>query len=59
MPMINIRISQEEKERLTEVAEAMGLSLSAFLRQAAVRQAHRVLGPPKVVPAAGQTERNP
>lgn len=48
---INIRVSQQEKAELQQVAANNGLSLSAFLRSAAIREACRVLGPPAVVPA--------
>jgi len=49
MPTINIRITKSDKEWLSKIAEIAGLSLSAFLRMAAVKEAHRVLGPPKLV----------
>lgn len=48
---INIRVTIAEKKRLTEIAKAAGLSLSAFLRMAALKEAHKILGPPKLVPA--------
>lgn len=51
MPTINIRVPKAEKERLAAVAAEAGMSLSAFLRHAAITQAHRVLGPPKIAPA--------
>ena len=46
---INIRVSKQEKEMLTKVADIMGTSLSSMLRAVAIAQAHRVLGPPKPV----------
>jgi uncharacterized protein (DUF1778 family) len=46
---INIRITKAEKKRLQEIAAIAGLSLSALLRSAAVAEAYRVLGPPKLV----------
>ena len=46
---INIRIKADEKKRLSEVAALAGLSLSAFLRMAAAKEAFRVLGPPKLI----------
>lgn len=54
MTVINLRISKADKEHLTKVAQAAGLSLSAFLRMAAVKEAYRVLGPPKLVRADQQ-----
>lgn len=50
MAVINIRINFEEKKRLAEAAALEGVSLSAFLRAAAIKRAHQVLGPPRLVP---------
>lgn len=50
---INIRISKKEKASLMTVAEVAGLSLSSFLRSAAVREAYRVIGPPKLIVTDG------
>jgi uncharacterized protein (DUF1778 family) len=47
---INIRVSSAEKAELQRCAINQGLSLSAFLRSAAIREACRVLGPLKIVP---------
>ena len=49
MPVINIRISADEKKRLAEIAAAQGMSLSAFLREAAIKKAYEILGPPTLV----------
>jgi uncharacterized protein (DUF1778 family) len=49
MTMIIIRVSTEEKKRLAQIAADNGMSLSAFLRAAAIKRAHQVLGPPKLV----------
>lgn len=49
MPQITMRISADDKKWLADVAASQGVSLSQFLRHAAVTQAHRVLGPPKIV----------
>lgn len=51
---MRIRIQAEEKKRLAEVAELVGMSLSVFLLTAAVAKAYRVLGPPRLVRARGQ-----
>lgn len=47
--MVHIRISSAEKQALARVAKSAGLSLSAFLRSAAIKEAHRVLGPPRLL----------
>ena len=54
---INIRITIAEKKWLIEIAKAAGMSLSAFLRMAAIKEAHKILGPPKVVSTLSPAER--
>ncbi len=49
---INIRVRKDEKQWLLETAELNGQTLSEFLRSSAVREAYRVLGPPKIVAKA-------
>ena len=49
MPIIRVVIDSEDKEWLAAVAASQGLSLSSFVRSAAIKQAHTVLGPPRVV----------
>lgn len=39
---INIRASEEEKRYLIETAERLGLSLSAFIREAAIKRAELI-----------------
>lgn len=43
--VINMRVSVAEKKRLAAAAKGMGLSLSAFLRMAAIEEARLVLRP--------------
>lgn len=45
---INIRIGTNEKKWLQEMAALKGMTLSAFIRDAARIEAHKILGPPKV-----------
>lgn len=40
---INIRVSKDEKAALAKIARDAGMSLSAFLRSAAVIEARKVL----------------
>ena len=41
--MINIRVNKNEKEWLKQQAKLEGKTLSAFLRDAAIEQAHKIL----------------
>lgn len=52
--MIGIRISKVEKKHLAEVAKIKGVSLSDFLRSAAVTEAHRCLPVTEPTPERNQ-----
>lgn len=55
--MIGIRISKADKKYLAEVAALKGVSLSQFLRSSAVIEAHKVLGPPRLVAPLNDPDR--
>ena len=46
LEQIPIRATQEMKNLIKLAADKLGLSLSAFLRQAGIEKAHKVLGTP-------------
>lgn len=46
---INIRLTKKLKKQLMAAADASGVSLSEFIRAAAIKEAHRILGPELVV----------
>jgi uncharacterized protein (DUF1778 family) len=56
MRRISLKISGEDRQWLANAAEIAGKSLSDFMIHAAVKEAHRVLGPPKLVMPNGDRQ---
>lgn len=49
MRIMSLRISGEDRQWIAKAAELAGKSLADFIVHAAIKEAHRVYGPPKVV----------
>ncbi|MGY3582036.1 uncharacterized protein (DUF1778 family) [Bradyrhizobium sp. USDA 4341] len=49
MAWLKLKTTEADKRALVEAATVAGMSLSAFLRSAAVTEAYRILGKPRLV----------
>lgn len=54
---LDLRLSRNDKDRVQRAAAAAGVSVAAFVRAAAVREAEAVLAHPQQGPTASLAER--